>query len=350
MKFEAVDTEINSKDAVTWIDSGTIVIDERENENISKVNKVEIDDENKSSALKVAGNAHEAKSLNGNNLQELQSANMLDVKGPSNIIDYDVNLNLCSKVLKESGNAKVLEATRSKNAVIEVDSKKKNQDKKEIDALSVDNIVINNSIVLDTNLTESAMDIHEAESENVIVLDGNKTDSETTIIIDDDELKKLKEKYPSNPIVIDVDTDCSIVESTSTVKREKNKAKYDEVYKENSLLAELIEKCLDMENTDGMSRVINRTLLAIYKDVDEDYKKSDALRKVITRVIMSLEIEPERKFSHLKNFCDELKDHRVKKRVQFITLEERGDKGIFSPLFISWSTAGQSIPNSKWGC
>lgn len=215
--------------------------------------------------------------------------------------------------------------------VVFVNGKKKNSD-----VIIIDEKIIDTDVILvGENITDS----------DIIVLDGNKTDSESTIILDEDEINKLSTERLPRPYVpvIDVerDTDCSIV-GTSSI-RNKLRNEYNELFKANSLLSELIEKCLDMEHSEGMSRVINRTLLVIYKDVDENYKKSDALTKVINKAIMQLDIEPERKFLHLKNLCSELKKYRVKKKVPFFTLEEGKEGNLKDKLLTyKWHNKGYS--------
>lgn len=189
-------------------------------------------------------------------------------------------------------------------------------------AVCSDNIAKKGVPTSDSNLV-----VNETESQNVVTLNGNrgdsdvilldgKTSSDNTIIPDDNEITIVGKEYPPINLVDEED-------NGSPFNHHLISEDYADELKNNSLLSELVQICLNMESNGGMSRVINRTLLNIYTSVDEKYKKSDALRKVITRTIMKLHMEPELKFSHIKSLCDFLKSHIVKKRVPFVTLQKR---------------------------
>lgn len=67
------------------------------------------------------------------------------------------------------------------------------------------------------------------------------------------------------------------------------------IYSENKLLADFIEKCINLENTDAMLRIINRTLLRVYNDTDKVYRRSAEFEKIMQRQINLLETEPHKK-------------------------------------------------------
>lgn len=86
--------------------------------------------------------------------------------------------------------------------------------------------------------------------------------------------------------------------------------KFDEICRRDKALANLIEKCLDMENSTGMLRIVNRTLIPIYIDTSEDFKNSIIFQRILTNVLMKLDTEPNRKFLHLKMFCEAMKSRK----------------------------------------
>lgn len=105
-------------------------------------------------------------------------------------------------------------------------------------------------------------------------------------------------------------------------KKRNNDILIDNIYKENPLLAEVIEKCLQLEDSDGMRRIVNRSLLDIYKNADPKYKSSQDFESVLKKTMINLDKDPNHKFSHIKHLCDLLRHGRVKKRVKLITLDK----------------------------
>lgn len=105
-------------------------------------------------------------------------------------------------------------------------------------------------------------------------------------------------------------------------KKRNNDILIDNIYKENPLLAEVIEKCLQLEDSDGMRRIVNRSLLDIYKNADHKYKSSQDFESVLKKTMINLDKDPNHKFSHIKHLCDLLRHGRVKKRAKLITLDK----------------------------
>lgn len=105
-------------------------------------------------------------------------------------------------------------------------------------------------------------------------------------------------------------------------KKRNNDILIDNIYKENPLLAEVIEKCLQLEDSDGMRRIVNRSLLDIYKNADPKYKSSQDFESVLKKTMINLDKDPNHKFSHIKHLCDLLRHGRVKKRAKLITLDK----------------------------
>lgn len=105
-------------------------------------------------------------------------------------------------------------------------------------------------------------------------------------------------------------------------KKRNNDILIDNIYKENPLLAEVIEKCLQLEDSDGMRRIVNRSILDIYKNADPMYKSSQDFESVLKKTMINLDKDPNHKFSHIKHLCDLLRHGRVKKRAKLITLDK----------------------------
>lgn len=105
-------------------------------------------------------------------------------------------------------------------------------------------------------------------------------------------------------------------------KKRNNDILIDNIYKENPLLAEVIEKCLQLEDSDGMRRIVNRSVLDIYKNADPKYKSSQDFESVLKKTMINLDKDPNHKFSHIKHLCDLLRHGRVKKQAKLITLDK----------------------------
>ncbi|KAL0870964.1 hypothetical protein ABMA27_004787 [Loxostege sticticalis] len=87
----------------------------------------------------------------------------------------------------------------------------------------------------------------------------------------------------------------------------KNDGQYDYLLKENKLLVEFIEKCLDLESTKGMLRVINRSLIPAFYSTTQMFRETEIITTVISKSIRKLDSDPDHKFSHVKELCGEMK-------------------------------------------
>ncbi|CAH4030126.1 unnamed protein product [Pieris brassicae] len=90
----------------------------------------------------------------------------------------------------------------------------------------------------------------------------------------------------------------------------------DDVY-----LKDLIQICLKAENSKGMLRVINRSLLPLYQEAKPDYLNSIEFQEVLQRSSVMIEQKPTFKFSYIKSVCENLRKNKKRKRLSFITLD-----------------------------
>lgn len=140
-------------------------------------------------------------------------------------------------------------------------------------------------------------------------------------IIDVDQLPSPQKSIQSNNNIIDL---CN--------GGNKNNKKHTEtmnclsrLFEDNALLAEFVEKCLNLEYSEGMSRIINNTLMRIYNEMEQDYKYSRDFQRILLKATRCIECDPDHKFSHLKNLCESMKQHKAKKRVDFVTLDVKSN-------------------------
>ncbi|XP_046969571.1 uncharacterized protein LOC124536946 isoform X1 [Vanessa cardui] len=97
-------------------------------------------------------------------------------------------------------------------------------------------------------------------------------------------------------------------------------AKLNKTVNDNPLLTEFIDICLKLENSVEMIKVINKTLLKIYRKTDARFTQSQVFQKALRRANNLLKTEPSYKYSHIKDLCNILKSNNTKKRVPIITL------------------------------
>lgn len=126
-----------------------------------------------------------------------------------------------------------------------------------------------------------------------------------TIIIDDTP------QYPNNVIDLDEDNSDEVVE-VSQIQNYRATGRYDDVFQGNSLLAEFVDKCLELEHSEGMTRVLNRALIPAYERTTKAFRESNAFKMIFTRAICNIQNQPHLKFSHVKDLCMTLKYHSKK--------------------------------------
>ncbi|CAK1586737.1 unnamed protein product [Parnassius mnemosyne] len=94
----------------------------------------------------------------------------------------------------------------------------------------------------------------------------------------------------------------------------------DLISKESKLFNELVEKCLGLEDSKGMTRILNKMVIPAYRQLDENYKKSQRFESVLCKTLKLIETDPIHKFTHVRGFYEKLKLHKVRKKVNFVTL------------------------------
>ncbi|XP_023936248.2 uncharacterized protein LOC112044598 [Bicyclus anynana] len=137
-------------------------------------------------------------------------------------------------------------------------------------------------------------------------------------------------------IIVDLsdndDDDCVLeaIIYNSKSKKQKVSVNCDHIFKENPLLAEVIEKCLNLENTEGMQNVLYKTLLDIYKRANPEFKLSSDFQTILKRTLINLDKDPGHKYSHIQELCNALRGRRSKlirmKRAQLIKLDREEPK------------------------
>ncbi|KAH9634297.1 hypothetical protein HF086_011557 [Spodoptera exigua] len=161
-----------------------------------------------------------------------------------------------------------------------------------------------------------------------VVIEDDDGDAGAVVIVDDDVI--ITEQKPDSTIVIDDEPHMQINEAGTNnagdkTKKVSEKESTDESsfrinLRNNNLMDNIINTCLNMQNGAGMSRVIHKTLIPLYRDSNPELKKSKALTNLLKRVHKMLLRDPNHKFLHIKTLCEELKSGRVRKKVPFVTL------------------------------
>ncbi|CAH2043289.1 unnamed protein product, partial [Iphiclides podalirius] len=117
--------------------------------------------------------------------------------------------------------------------------------------------------------------------------------------------------------VIDVDDSLDDV----ILVDEENNSKADLIWADiNELYTQFVAQCAHLDNSTG-TRVFNKIVKPAYKQLDEHYKTSKSFEKVLSRTLKLLKNDPTHKFTHIKDLYETMKLHKVRKKVNFVTLE-----------------------------
>ncbi|CAG5033506.1 unnamed protein product [Parnassius apollo] len=119
-------------------------------------------------------------------------------------------------------------------------------------------------------------------------------------------------------IVVDLVEESSAVETIAL--DDEPDITSDLISKENKLFNEIVNKCYDIKDSKGMKRILNKMVIPAYRQLDENYKKSQRFEAVLYKILKLIETDPFRKFTHIRELYETLKLHKVRKKVNFVTL------------------------------
>lgn len=159
----------------------------------------------------------------------------------------------------------------------------------------------------------------------------NLSFQEPVVIIDEDDENTSNEKavdVTSSQTVetIDLDDETPIITRVDTVNNNTTKFnKKSEVsfrinLKNNRLMDKIVTRCINMENSTGMPRVVYKTLLPLYRDTNNRFKESKEFQALLKKTHKLLMRDPDHKFLHIKTLCEELKSGGLRRKVPFVTL------------------------------
>lgn len=90
----------------------------------------------------------------------------------------------------------------------------------------------------------------------------------------------------------------------------------------NKLFAKFYECCKNADESKEMVRVLNTVVIPAYKQLDENYKKSRSFEKVLSKTLQVLQTDPSHKFTQIRDLYETMKLHKVRKKVNIVTLEK----------------------------
>uniref|UniRef100_A0A2A4JCZ4 Daxx histone-binding domain-containing protein n=1 Tax=Heliothis virescens TaxID=7102 RepID=A0A2A4JCZ4_HELVI len=152
-----------------------------------------------------------------------------------------------------------------------------------------------------------------------VIIEDDDVEMVPIVVLDEDDDKVSTEKAPSPRIVetIDLDDEQPSEAPTMDYKTEQAFVRKLEI---NRLMDKIVTMCINMENAVGMSRVIHKTLLPLYRDTSNTVKESEEFKKLLKKTWKLLVKDPNHKFLHIKTLCEELKSGRLRRKVPFVTL------------------------------
>ncbi|CAH0589217.1 unnamed protein product [Chrysodeixis includens] len=142
---------------------------------------------------------------------------------------------------------------------------------------------------------------------------------ETIDLNDESTSEDESEDDDNNKEVMATDIDPDIAIISEDIQTRVEEISFINMLKANNLVDKIIKLCLNMEQAAGMTRVINKTLLPLYKDASQELKSSSPFRNLLKQTLKRLKKDPNHKFLHLKTLCERMKSRNVRK-VPFVTL------------------------------
>lgn len=130
----------------------------------------------------------------------------------------------------------------------------------------------------------------------------------------------------------------------------------------NRLMDKIVTRVTTMENATGMNRVVQKTLLPLYRDTNNRFKESDEFRTMLKKTYKLLMKDPDHKFLHIKTLCEELKSGGLRRKVPFVTLatnlkkndSEAGYAGLLLLTYMSYTLLHTKIFTqvfyNMWDC
>ncbi|CAG9788569.1 unnamed protein product [Diatraea saccharalis] len=143
-----------------------------------------------------------------------------------------------------------------------------------------------------------------------------------TVVLDDEPLTRSQ----GENAIIDLDEEPSddVIEIVE-IPDDGYETSFPDISKKDAAFGELIEKCIALDGSVGMLRVINRTLVPLYKDGERKFKSyydAQVFNKALIRTLENLENDPKHRYSHIKHICDILKKLRSKRKVPLVTISK----------------------------
>nr|XP_021198239.2 uncharacterized protein LOC110382081 [Helicoverpa armigera] len=161
---------------------------------------------------------------------------------------------------------------------------------------------------------------------DTVIIEDDDIEMVPIVVLDEDDDNVATEKAvePQTVETIDLDDDqpqAAPMAASETVPMDYATEKaFVRKLKINSLMDKIVQTCLNMKNAVGMPRVIQKTLIPLYKDTSNAVKESKEFKKLLRKTWKLLQKDPNHKFLHIKTLCEELKSGRVRRKVPFVTL------------------------------
>lgn len=110
------------------------------------------------------------------------------------------------------------------------------------------------------------------------------------------------------------------VNKSEDITMTRNDLGFVDLLQANKFMDEIVKTCLGMDNVVATTRVINNTLIPLYRDASKNLKTSQSFGKLLKKTLKRLKKYPEHKFFHIKVLCERMKAENVKRKVAFVTL------------------------------
>ncbi|CAK1555932.1 unnamed protein product [Leptosia nina] len=124
----------------------------------------------------------------------------------------------------------------------------------------------------------------------------------------------------------DDDHDVEIVGWSKPLQKDYDEnGNIEKVAQKHPHFGDFIKSCLEVEDSKGMMRVINRSLLPLYNEAKPDFLNSVEFKTILLKTEKNIKGSCRFKFSFIKSVCEVLKKNK-RKRAKLTTLESSSRK------------------------
>lgn len=96
----------------------------------------------------------------------------------------------------------------------------------------------------------------------------------------------------------------------------------------HSVYQSFIDVCFQLENSDDMTKIVEKKIKGYYRQVPKEYTESEEFVDMVASKIVSMKANPEKMYLYIKDIVDELNLQRKLSKSQIVKKESKTDEGL----------------------